>query len=329
MDKECKYCGKAFESRIKDKVYCSKTCKWSQKRYKKTGVKKDPVKGFCVVCGDHFERLGRNGNPKTCGSKDCIEKHKKQCRVSRNRIYREEGRYKHKQKQYWETYRDKVNNSPDRIKERKNKARLRELKKDLSCLKYVIEKEKKKAMEREGVFKCSKCAKTKKEKERSRVGSQVCKQCLNKYKKDYIKRNPDKQKAAQKRRYKKMMSEPHSRMLLRYRGMTSKHAKRAGFGGATKGKKIEYLGCSAVELAAYLQQQFVEGMNWDNYGSCEDGECWHIDHIKPATAFDFSIESELKECFHYTNLQPLWAADNIRKSNKEWDAQRQPEFILA
>jgi hypothetical protein len=59
-----------------------------------------------------------------------------------------------------------------------------------------------------------------------------------------------------------------------------------------------------------LEKQFTKGMNWKNYGK------WHIDHIKPCASFDLSLEHEQKLCFHFTNLQPLWAKDNIRKSDK-------------
>jgi DNA/RNA endonuclease G (NUC1) len=48
-------------------------------------------------------------------------------------------------------------------------------------------------------------------------------------------------------------------------------------------------------------------MTWENYGK------WHIDHIKPCANFNLSNDDEQKLCFHYTNMQPLWAIDNQRK----------------
>lgn len=59
-----------------------------------------------------------------------------------------------------------------------------------------------------------------------------------------------------------------------------------------------------------LEQQFTEGMTWENYGE------WHVDHIRPCVSFDLSIPEQQQECFHYTNLQPLWAKDNLQKSDK-------------
>ncbi len=72
------------------------------------------------------------------------------------------------------------------------------------------------------------------------------------------------------------------------------------------------LGCSIIQLKQYLESQFVKGMTWDNYGL----NGWHIDHIKPCAKFDLSKEQEQLECFHYTNLQPLWAEDNLSKGSK-------------
>jgi hypothetical protein len=74
---------------------------------------------------------------------------------------------------------------------------------------------------------------------------------------------------------------------------------------------LELLGCTTDFLKDYLEKQFKNGMTWDNYGVM-----WHIDHIKPCAYFDLSDINQQKQCFHYSNLQPLFAIDNILKSDK-------------
>lgn len=61
-------------------------------------------------------------------------------------------------------------------------------------------------------------------------------------------------------------------------------------------------------------------MSWSNYGD------WHIDHIIPCAAFDLNDELEQKACFHYTNLQPMWAKENIQKSDK-YSIKEKEEYI--
>lgn len=75
------------------------------------------------------------------------------------------------------------------------------------------------------------------------------------------------------------------------------------------GSAVRDLGCTIEELKNYLEGKFKEGMNWDNHGE------WHIDHIKPLSKFDLSIPEQFKEACHYTNLQPLWAKDNLSKGD--------------
>ena len=72
----------------------------------------------------------------------------------------------------------------------------------------------------------------------------------------------------------------------------------------------ELIGISISGLKKYLEKQFQGGMDWDNYGK------WHIDHIKPLSSFDLTKPEEQKKAFHYTNLQPLWAKENVSKGAK-------------
>lgn len=82
-----------------------------------------------------------------------------------------------------------------------------------------------------------------------------------------------------------------------------------------KSNKTEVLlGCTIAELRIYLENKFKEGMSWDNRFE------WHIDHIIPCASFDLSKEEEQKKCFHYSNLQPLWARENIIKGSKNDNA---------
>jgi len=66
------------------------------------------------------------------------------------------------------------------------------------------------------------------------------------------------------------------------------------------------IGCSKEELKWHLEKQFKPGMTWDNYGK------WHVDHIIPL--YTAKTEQEVYKLYHYTNLQPLWAEENLRKN---------------
>lgn len=76
-------------------------------------------------------------------------------------------------------------------------------------------------------------------------------------------------------------------------------------------KTLELIGCSLEFLKSHLEGQFRDGMTWENYG-----KTWHLDHIKPCSKFDLLLIDEQKKCFHYSNLQPLLAFENLSKNNK-------------
>jgi len=78
------------------------------------------------------------------------------------------------------------------------------------------------------------------------------------------------------------------------------------------GSAIRDLGCSLVELKARLELLFQPGMTWDNWSL--DG--WHIDHIKPLSSFDLTDREQFKRACHFSNLQPLWAIENLSKGAK-------------
>jgi hypothetical protein len=71
----------------------------------------------------------------------------------------------------------------------------------------------------------------------------------------------------------------------------------------------ELIGCSIKELKIHLESKFTEGMTWDNYG--QGG--WHIDHIIPCAVYNLTYTEEQKKCFHFSNLQPMWAIENFNK----------------
>lgn len=75
-------------------------------------------------------------------------------------------------------------------------------------------------------------------------------------------------------------------------------------------RTAELTGCSIENLKLWLAQKFQPGMTWENFGE------WHIDHIRPCSSFDLTCPQQQRHCFHYTNLQPLWARDNLRKGAK-------------
>lgn len=75
-------------------------------------------------------------------------------------------------------------------------------------------------------------------------------------------------------------------------------------------KFTDYIGCKKEELIKYIELKFEPGMNWENYGR----EGWHLDHKIPLASAN--NEKELYALCHYTNLQPLWAEDNLKKHDK-------------
>lgn len=110
---------------------------------------------------------------------------------------------------------------------------------------------------------------------------------------------------------KRYKTDPKYHIKKNFSSMVSKRLKRRV--SSKKGKStFSFLPYNAEELMMHLEKQFQQGMTWKNYGE------WHVDHKKPDSLFNYtSIEDEeFQKCWALENLQPLWAKENIKKSNK-------------
>ena len=87
------------------------------------------------------------------------------------------------------------------------------------------------------------------------------------------------------------------------------------FMGVLKNRPSLMFGCTSAELRKHIQSQFKKGMSWKNYGK------WHVDHIVPCAAFDLTNKEHVKICFNWQNLRPLWADENMKKSDKNTHPQ--------
>ena len=99
-----------------------------------------------------------------------------------------------------------------------------------------------------------------------------------------------------------------NKIVMSLRSMLYYHTKNIH--GKFNKKTFDLLAYNKEEYINNIKSKFLKGMSFDNYGD------WHIDHKKPVSLFDLSKESEVRKCWDLDNLQPLWAFDNLSKSNK-------------
>jgi len=168
-----------------------------------------------------------------------------------------------------------------------------------------------------------------------------CKDCRNKKTRQYMKKVKSTEKGKEKLR--RWAREKYHNKIEKYREMRrNSERKRLANGtkyayrkrryhedpifnismrlrrrvlSALKGKNKsastqELTGCTWIFLKQHIEKQFKEGMTWENR------HLWHVDHIRPCASFDLSKEEEQRKCFHYSNLQPLWARENLIKGSK-------------
>jgi hypothetical protein len=123
--------------------------------------------------------------------------------------------------------------------------------------------------------------------------------------KEYYHKNKDKLRIGKNKwKLKRMKEDGFYRMKINLRARIREYLI-----GESKGKRTkEIVGLDKMEFKLYIQNKFVDGMSWENYGK------WHLDHIKPLCIAKDNEEALLLN--HHTNLQPLWAEDNLKKGKK-------------
>jgi hypothetical protein len=184
--------------------------------------------------------------------------------------------------------------------------------------------------------KCSKCNEEKSfdnfcKQKRYKDGYQGhCKSCVNEKSKQYYQENKEKIKKFYNQHYKenkqyyKQYNQKSKERINKYlkqkrqtdsifkfksnvRSLISSSFKRGTNQFSKKAKTEQILGCTIEEFRSYIENKFVKDMSFENYGK------WHLDHIIPISIAN--TEEEIIRLNHYTNFQPLWAEDNIKKSN--------------
>ncbi len=208
--------------------------------------------------------------------------------------------------------RDRFGHSPDRC---------------LACLKEISDaRETKRAMRVSGKWICNRCGAEFVVTSSSRT---YCKPCAASIRAEWRSSNLERARAIDRKSSKKYLTstvEVHMRLKIIHRmrralDTTLRRKHREKCGGTTQAMK-DWIGCEPAMLKAYIEKQFTGGMCWDNYGK------WHIDHVVPLCRFDANSEEDMKKAWHYSNLRPLWARDNLRRPHKYGRVSYQPQLMI-
>tara|TARA_R110002051_G_C8510145_1_gene466217 strand:+ start:146 stop:688 length:543 start_codon:yes stop_codon:yes gene_type:complete len=128
------------------------------------------------------------------------------------------------------------------------------------------------------------------------------------HRKEYAKKNLERMRIRDRKKY-------HTDENYRMRKILRAQVRYSLTRGFKLGEKcaptLDLLGIPSIQwFWDYIEKQFKPGMTRQNQGT------WHIDHRRPCASFDLSDPAQQKKCFHYTNLQPLWAFENMSKRDK-------------
>jgi len=130
------------------------------------------------------------------------------------------------------------------------------------------------------------------------------------WRKDYYKNKEYYSKHSTAYKLRRIKEDPMFKLIHNMRSRIGQYLRKPNVSIIKRNKTRELIGCSSQQLKRYLENKFKIGMNWRNHGI----RGWHVDHIKPLSSAK-SYEEFEKLC-HYTNLQPLWAEENLKKGDK-------------
>lgn len=306
--KNCRICNTKFKdiTSNNNKIYCSKKCARKNQTIRVSKLKEVNIKRICKGCNKKF--IQKFTRTKYYCNQDCYYKNytewKKEFYKNKYHIdleFRKKTLKRSKQyhknnphilKKIWLNRKKRMESDPKYKKARKEYEK-----------KYTL-------LNKEKIAQRAKNWRLKNlehHKKKSKEYALKNRDKILKYLKEWHQK-PEVKKKRNKRYKERRRTEPFYRMKLSLRGRLNSFVHR---GRANKMVSNSVLiGCDWNYFKIYIEKQFRPGMTWKNYGK------WHIDHIKPMTSFDlFKLDHQYK-CCNYKNLQPLWAEENRKKSNK-------------
>ncbi len=286
-------------------IYTIAECIMSDKIIKKECTKCSELKPISEFYKKKTGKYGVSGRCKICSSEDAKEwaKNNRDKVIANKKIYNSENRERYRELgkiRYWENREKLLEES--KIYNHENKEKIRSQRKDYRLRnKDKISDEKKKY-------------------------NQENKEAIKARKKIHYEKNKTEILAKNKEYYEENKDRiiEVARLNINKRNKTDLEFRirnniRSRILCALKGKNAyknhrtdELLGCTIAECIKHLEKQFTKGMTWENHGKSG----WEIDHRLPCASFNLLDPEEQKACFHFTNLQPMWLIDNIKKADK-------------
>lgn len=354
-NEECKDCCECKESLLlsefrlyvqKEKKYYSKICKKCYKD-KNKNKRQITIKNYYLR---NKENLNKKGKKWRDNKREEREREREKYREDNKEKIEEEIKIKQlnikkirkeKAREYYFKNKTKIDNQQKINRENRKKKREEEIENYKENNKEKIEEEKrikyknrkiKKKLYLKNYYEKNKEVATINSHERYLKNKEEIKQ----YNKEYRKVNkeninkqvkerrkiPEVAEQIRKRRKERLKSDPKFRIR---KSISDRIRQELKYKGQRKSyMTLKYVDCTLDFLKSYLEVQFREGMNWDNYGSV-----WHVDHIIPITYFDLLNIKEHVKAFHYSNLQPLFVKENLSKTNhiypyileREWNGR--------